>query len=97
MRRGIIVAVRDTHHDLPPVASDDELVEWGRQLNDTSDSSSLPPRPIRANRPLVAERKRGNVSTEEILLDISERAEASFERRRVIVRRSALAGKTSTS
>jgi hypothetical protein len=42
---------------------------------------------MRPNRPLVATRLSSTESTEEILLDIAERASAVYTRRRVIIRR----------
>ena len=74
--------------DLPPIATDDELVEWARQLT---------ARPTRPNRPLYATRTSPSasasapaettpmMSTEELLLDISERAAAACGRRRIRV------------
>lgn len=87
-----IRCVSRTIVDLPPVASDDELVAWGQEL-----TTVRPLSPTRPNRPLVATRIKRTMTTEEILLDISERATAVFERRRITVRRSSPAGRTSTS
>jgi hypothetical protein len=67
-----------TFDDLPPMATDDELMVWSQELL---------ARPSRPNRPLVATRTTSTVSTEEILLDIEERAAAAYTRRRVTVRR----------
>ena len=63
--------------DLPPIASDDELVEWGKEL-----VAPQPRRSSRPNRPLVATRISSTVSTEELLLDISDRAEKVYRVRR---------------
>ena len=70
--------------DLPPLASDEELVEWSRQLLH---------RPARPNRPLIAQRKtvapeipEDYLSIEELYADIAERAATAHERGRVSVR-----------
>jgi hypothetical protein len=57
--------------DLPPIASDDELLEWSRQLT---------LRPIRPNRPLVAVRSTSRLSTEELFAEIAERASFVHDR-----------------
>lgn len=71
-------AVSRTLDDLPPTASDDELVAWGRQL-------LVPPK--RPNRPLVAQRSGVTMTTEEVFADIAQRAAAVHSRKRLIVRR----------
>lgn len=95
--------VSRTIDDLPPVASDQELIDWGQTLQGRPEASELPTVTMepggteaRRNRPLVATRINRTMSTDEILLDISERATAVYERR-VSARRSTLAGRTSTS
>lgn len=79
---------RRTLDDLPPTASDEELMRWSQELR---------VHPSRPNRPLVATRITSTVSTPELLAEIEERATAVFTRRRVTVRRRDLANKTSTS
>lgn len=81
--------------DLPPIASDEELVEWGRELTAAPPASRRAGRP---NRPLVATRTTAKLSTEELLLDISGRANEVFShgRTRLSVRLSAVAGRTNT-
>ena len=69
--------------DLQPLASDDELVEWAKELNADPEPE---PRPRRRNRPLVATRTNSTLSTEELLVDIRERATKAY-RVRVSARR----------
>lgn len=95
---------RRTLEDLPPVATDDELVVWSQGLNamhhvDLIESTDLAERARRSrpNRPLVAQRISPTVSTDEILNEIEERATDVYTRRRVMVRRKVLEGRTSTS
>jgi hypothetical protein len=79
--------------DLPPLASDDEVVQWGKELNETSPELELDmrvQRQARRNRPLVATRTNSSMSTEELLVDISDRASEAYarlRRGRVTVRR----------
>jgi hypothetical protein len=82
-----IRSVSRSLEDLPPLASDDELVAWARELN-TQQPQPQPeaPRLSRPNRPLVATRISSTMSTEELLLDISDRARKVF-RTRVTARR----------
>ena len=70
--------------DLPPTASDQELVEWGQQLLYG---------PQRPNRPLVAEREtitpevpEDYLSIEELFADIAERAASVHTRTRIRIR-----------
>jgi hypothetical protein len=75
--------------DLPPLASDEELLAWSKELNNTPESEPLV-RSSRPNRPLVATRMSASMSTEELFVDISDRASEAYarlRRRRVIVRR----------
>lgn len=65
-------SVNRTLDDLPPTASDDELVAWGRQL-------LIPPK--RPNRPLVAQRNRVSMTTEELFADIAQRAAAAHSKK----------------
>jgi hypothetical protein len=95
---------RRTLEDLPPVATDDELVVWSQGLNakhvvdlTASAVSAEPTRRSRPNRPLVAQRVNSTLTTDEILNEIEERATDVYTRRRVMVRRRALEGRTSTS
>ncbi len=78
--------------DLPPLASDEELLEWSKDLHNTPEFAPRVKagRPSRPNRPLVATRVNSTMSTEELLVDISDRATEAYirmRRRRVIVRR----------
>ena len=97
---------RRTLEDLPPVATDDELVMWSEGLNarhtivdlTTSSALAVADRRARPNRPLVAERIKSTVSTDEIFEEIEARAtDVYIARRRVTVRRRAIEGRTSTS
>jgi hypothetical protein len=82
--------------DLPPLASDEELVAWGKELNaptayapvEFDADAETDQRTSRPDRPLVATRITSSMSTEELFLDISDRANQAYARlrRRVIVR-----------
>jgi hypothetical protein len=72
-----IRSVSRNWEDLPPLASDEELVEWGKELIAPKSRT----RTGRPNRPLVATRTTAKLSTEELLLDISDRATEVYARR----------------
>ena len=64
--------IRLTLDDLPPIATDDELMAWSRELCR---------RPSRPNRPLVATRTTSRISMHELLSEIEALATAVYTRR----------------
>jgi hypothetical protein len=74
-----IRAVSRTLDDLPPIASDQELLEWAHSLlHDAPEHPDRAPTPGPA-RP-VAEHEGTSLTLEELLLDIEIRATEVYER-----------------
>ena len=75
-----VLTVSRFFDDLPPIASDQELLEWADSLLRDPDAEPDVHRVAQGASPLVADRGRDSLSLDELLMEIESRATEVYER-----------------